>query len=544
MFNSIQFKFQILRVCLLLIIMITMTDCQVSAGVLELMIQDELGENLPCRILIRPAGKECLAPAGAVTLRIGPDLWFYTDGEEQLCVPAGKILLRVEHGLEFQRFKEEIDIPPSGVRKLITLKRWIDMKKRGYLCAENHLHVDAQTLGPMLIGEGLDFGTSLTWWNGPDSLRPVLPGSGRTRMLKFADRQVESSIYDAELEYGWGAAYIQNLPNPMPLSSEESRPNMDYLEYAVNSGGMVHYQGGWSREVAVDALLGLVHTVNVANNNFHMHRCQMRSVYSNLLEVDGFPVYPDTELGMMFMNTDTYYRLLNWGLHLSAGAGSATGAKEVPVGYNRTYVRVQSKSTLEEFNKSWMAGHNFVSNGPVLFLKIEENNEPGDTIPLPPKGGNVHVEVKAMSDHPLTMLEIVVNGDIVRSFKPSDGCIIKEQVEIEIREGSWIAARCTARDNLLTDKELSVYSVGADSHPRRIRPSRLRYAHTSPIYVTVGGKETAVKKSIKEGLQMLDQFEYYTQHHAEQNYLRSSIDAVQRARKILKMRLNTSAEKK
>ena len=322
----------------MLFIISMMMNSQLYAAVLELTIQDELGENLPGRILIRPAGRECLAPTGAVTLRIGPDLWFYTDGEEQLCVPAGKILLRVEHGLEFQRFKEEIDVSAAGVRKSITLKRWIDMKKRGYLCAENHLHVDAQTLGPMLIGEGLDFGTSLTWWNGPDSLRPVLPGSGRTRMLKFAGRQVESSIFDAELEYGWGAAYIQNLPAPIPLSSEESRPNMDYLEHAVKSGGIVHYQGGWSREVALDALLGLVHTVNVINNNFHMHRCQMRSVYSNLLEVDGFPTYPDTELGMMFMNTDTYYRILNWGLHLVAGAGSATGAKEVPVGYNRTYV--------------------------------------------------------------------------------------------------------------------------------------------------------------------------------------------------------------
>ena len=173
MFNSIQFKFQFLRICFLLIIVITMIGCQVSAGVLELTIQDESGENLPCRILVRPEGKECISPDGAVTLPIGPDIWFYSDGEDQLEVPAGKILLRVEHGLEFQRYKAEIDVSASGAQKSITLKRLIDMKKRGYLCAENHLHVDAQSLGPMLIGEGLDFGTSLTWWNGPDSLRPV-----------------------------------------------------------------------------------------------------------------------------------------------------------------------------------------------------------------------------------------------------------------------------------------------------------------------------------------------------------------------------------
>ncbi len=518
--------------------MIIMIGSQLSAGVLELTIQDESGENLPCRILIRPEGKECLAPDGAVTLLIGPDLWFYSAGMEQLQVPAGKTFLRVEHGMEFRRFKEEINVSASGARKSITLKRWIDMKKHGYLCAENHLHVDALTLGPMLIGEGLDFGTSLTWWNGPDSLRPLLPGSGRTRILPFAGLQVESSIYDAELEYGWGAAYIQNLPAPMPFPSEKNRPNMDYLEHAIKSGGLVHYQGGWSREVAVDALLGLVHTVNVINNNFHLHRFQMRSIYSNLLEVDGFPIYPDTELGMMLMNTDTYYRMLNWGLNLAAGAGSATGAKEVPVGYNRAYVRVDSNSTLEQFNKSWMAGHNFVTNGPVLFLKIEENKKPGDTIHLPKKGGSVCVEVETISDQILTSLEIIVNGLIVKSFKINNAQIIKEQVDIDIQEGSWIAARCTARDDLLTDEELSVYSVGADSHPRRIRPSRLRIAHTSPIYVTVGGKKTAVKKSIEEGLQMLDQFEYYASQETDPQYLDSFHDALLQARKILQARLD------
>jgi hypothetical protein len=443
----------------------------------------------------------------------------------------------VEHGLEFQRFKEVIDVITTDARKSITLKRWIDMKKHGYLCAENHLHVDALRLGPMLIGEGLDFGTSLTWWNGPDSLRPVLPGSGRTRILPFAGLQVESSIYDAELEYGWGAAYIQNLPAPMPLPSEESRPNMDYLEHAVKSGGLVHYQGGWSREVAVDVLLGLVHTVNVINNNFHMHRFQLRSIYSNLLEVDGFPIYPDTELGMMFMNTDTYYRMLNWGLHLAAGAGSATGAKEVPVGYNRAYVRVDSNSTLEQFNKSWMAGHNFVTNGPALFLRIEENKKPGDSIQLPKEGGSVRVEVEAISDQPLTSIEIVVNGDIIKSFKNNNVQFFTKKVDIDIQEGSWIAARCTARDDLLTDKELSFYSVGADSHPRRIRPSRLRFAHTSPIYVTVGGKKTVVKKSIEEGFQMLEQFEYYASKETDLQYLDSVHVKLLQARKILQTRL-------
>ena len=41
------------------------------------------------------------------------------------------------------------------------------MAERGYTSGENHLHVPADKLSAMLAVEDLDFGTSLSWWNGP-----------------------------------------------------------------------------------------------------------------------------------------------------------------------------------------------------------------------------------------------------------------------------------------------------------------------------------------------------------------------------------------
>ena len=244
----------------------------------------------------------------------------------------GDATVRIERGLEFARIKERLRIGPGSMSKTYQLQRWIDMRQRGYLCGENHVHVDTVQLAPMLVAEGLDFGTSLTWWRGPDRQRPIPPGEGRVRLLEFAGRTVATSIYDAELEYSWGAAYIQNLPRPMPLEAVRGRLNLDYLRHAVDAGAIVHYQGGWSREILVDALLGCVHTVNVCNNNFALHRFQPRSRYSNLLEVENFPVYPDTDVGMLRMNTDTYYRLLNCGLRLAAGDGSEAGSRRLQPG--------------------------------------------------------------------------------------------------------------------------------------------------------------------------------------------------------------------
>ena len=218
---------------------------------------------VPCRVLVRDSGGRCHTPARSIVLESGPDRWFMSEGCIRLDVPVDDYELRVERGPEFTRFKSRVVVSESGLDRTIRLGRWINMRERGYLCGENHLHVDTVALGPMAIGEGLDFGSSLTWWNGPDERRPVPVGAGRTRVLRFAGREIVASIFDAELEHSWGAAYVRHLPGPFPFNTVPTRPNLEFLKYAVDHGAIVHYQAGWSREVGVDALLGIVHTVNV-----------------------------------------------------------------------------------------------------------------------------------------------------------------------------------------------------------------------------------------------------------------------------------------
>jgi hypothetical protein len=506
----------------------------VNGATLEVAVVDSEGGALPSRILVRPAGGECVIPDQAVVLEIGPDRWFMSPGVSRISVPEGPVMLRVEHGLEFQRFKEELIVEGPTAQKTVTLKRWVNMRELGYRSGENHLHVGSIRLAPMLAAEGLDFGTSMTWWNGPDSdwCLPVPPGQGRSRLLEFSGSTIPTSVYDAEIEHGWGAAYFLYLPAPMPIRSDPKRPNLEFVRHVNEKGGLVFYQGGWSRQVVVDALLGLVHGVNVCNNNFHLHRFQPRSRYSNLLEVEGFPTYPDTDLGMMDMNTETYYRLLNWGLRLAAGAGSATGFKQVPVGYNRAYVRAARDITLPEFYDAWSQGNNFVTNGPMLFLKAGPSMRPGDTIALPSEGGIVPLKVEVVSDQPLLTLELIVNGEVVADLPVSGKGKGLFEHQVEIRQGSWITARCQARDTLLTDEELAEYANGA-----REQPSRLRYAHTSPVYVTVEGKLAAVRKSIEEGFRMLEQFERYARETSDPRYLEDMLEAVATARTKLKARL-------
>ncbi len=514
----------------ILILACVLAQCHAAALVVKVV--DETDRALPCRMLVRTGDGACHTPAKAVTLDIGRDRWFMCTGEVRLEVPPGEVLLRVERGLEFVRHLERFQLARAHSVKRIVLKRWINMKALGYLCAENHVHVACDKLGPMAIAEGLDFGSSLTWWNGPDARRPIPEGAGKQCQLHFGGHTIQASVFDAELEHGWGAAYIQNLPHALPLASDPNRPNLDYLRYANEHGAIVHYQGGWSREVGLDALLGQVHTINLCNNLFHLHRILPRRRYSNLLQVEGFPDYPNTDRGMLRMNTETYYRLLNWGLRLAAGAGCACGVKQGPMGYNRAYVQVDTDADLDAFNQAWKAGCNFVTNGPMLFLETNDGHHPGDEIHLDRAGGRVTVQVKVRSDQPLEHVEILKNGEVIERIQARDVHEVKRTFTLPVRQSCWLAARCTARDDLLSDEALRAYGTGP-----ALRFSRLRFAHTTPFYVTVANSPAAVMKSVQEGLKMLDQLEAYAEQTTAPEHLDGFLTSVREAQQILRGKL-------
>ena len=147
--------------------------------------------------------------------------------------------------------------------------------------------------------------------------------------------------------------------------------------------------------------------------------------------------------------------------------GSATGVKQAPVGYNRAYVRAAADASLDEFYEAWKTGRNFVTNGPMLMLRAESGEQPGDTIELPKQGGSIQVHVDVFSDQPLKTLEIVVNGEVAAAFDVDGATVMTGSSKLQFAEGSWIAARCTAQDNFLDDDELAEYQDNSGNPQRR-----------------------------------------------------------------------------
>jgi len=156
------------------------------------------------------------------------------------------------------------------------------------------------------------------------------------------------------------------------------------------------------------------------------------------------------------VGTELYYEFLNLGFRLTASGGS-----DAPwggtVGESRVYAYTGGKLDPDQWFAAVKNGHTFVTAAPMLEFTVD-GHLPGDQL-SPQKGKKLKVHALAQvgsPDVPLGRLEIVANGDVVRSVEPA-GTSAKLDFELPVDQSIWIAARATG-------------------------------AHTTPVYITVDGK--------------------------------------------------------
>jgi hypothetical protein len=167
------------------------------------------------------------------------------------------------------------------------------------------------------------------------------------------------------------------------------------------------------------------------------------------------------------MNTEHYYHFLDLGFKLTATAGSDFPyGRRTQIGETRFYTYVGDDFTFDNWRSSFHAGHTFVSNGPIIDLKVN-GVIPGEELDVA-KGSTLSITARAFGHAeqvPLESLEIVAHGRLLKSVTPEEpGQSTEEltvELEIPVEHGMWIAAR-------------------AQAGPEQA-------AHTTPVYVTVEG---------------------------------------------------------
>jgi len=477
-----------------------------AAGQLEVSVVDAEGKAMPCRVHLTVDGKPVYAEG---LPRYERDGHFACLGSFAVEAPAGTAKLLIERGPEYEPFIAEEQIGNDGATRVqAKLRRWIDMNERGWYSGDLHVHRSPQDMPLLLRAEDLNVAPVLTHWNQrrlptrPPHLHEV---TGTTRPRAYHTLAQED-------ERGGGAILLFNLKEPITLSgvTRWCPSGFAYHEKALErEGAVIEVEKPFWWEAPVHVALGRVDTMGIVCNHFNR---------TGLLQGEawGHPrdrkLYPGA-LGFAHNVLDLYYRYLNLGYPIPASAGSASGVLKNPVGYNRAYVQLDRFSYRGWFD-GLCEGRNFVTNGPMLFATV--NGKPIGTRFMAKGSFEATVAFDVSSRDPLEKAEIVVGGKVVATFEPKENepRRIAGSRRLTVERSTWIAVRA-------------------------FEPARgwlVRFAHTSPFYVTLDGKRPSDPAAARFYVQWID--ELIAKVEAEQTKARDKsasepvLDTYRRARTV------------
>jgi hypothetical protein len=468
-------------------------------GSLRVTIIDQAtGKTTAARCYLTDPADQFWSPVGAINYVKPPERHFIADGGFKIALPPRLYALRVERGPEYRAVVREIEIRSGEAREeKIELARWIDMNSRGWYSGDLHNHRDWQEIPQLLLAEDLNLAPTLTEWVWEDAHVSRAPAtSAKQPAIRRVDETRAYSIADTEIERlreGPGAVDLLGLRAPVSFRGYRLYPpNNVFTDAGHRAGGYVDAEKITWRDVVALVALNQVDFAGIVHNHFNRHGVETETAPWGMIPKEK-PEY-ETPAGMALWTMDTYYRFLNCGFKLPVSAGSASGVKPSPLGFDRVYVHLPGKFSYHDWFRALKAGRSFSTNGPMLFLTVN-GQEPGGTILIPAgarksaKHLKIHAEASTAGE--LDRLEIVWKGQIVRSVAATNtASTLTTDAEIEAAETGWIAARAF---------EKSVPGV--------------RFAQSSPVYVQVGTSRGVVAEDVQFFLDWIDRETKFYQKH-------------------------------
>ncbi len=480
-------------------------------GTLRVTVTDASGATVPARISVTGEDGRGWAPDDAwrhaddgFDRKVRPFemTYFHAAQPVTLTLPAGKYSVLATRGLEYAPVTLPATVVPgveatAGVR----LERLIDLPASGWWSGDLHVHMnyggtyraDPTTLRAQAEAEDVHVVENLIVNKEqriPDiaMFRAELdPVSTPTTLLKH-DEEYHTSW--------WGHTGHLGLTKNLIL------PN--YAGYVNTAAASLFPDNATISDLAraQDGLSGYVHPFDPpAPDPGGPDPLTMALPIDvalgtvDYLEVVGFSDHRVT--------ADVWYRLLNCGFRIPAGAGTDAmtnyASLRGPVGMNRVFVRSGARLDYRGWLAALKAGRTFASNGPVLSFSLE-GKEPGDEIALPKRPKRLTAKVSLRSIVPVEKLEIVSNGAVVATIPTRDGGL-RADAEVPLRGtgSSWYTLRAwspTAKEPVL------------DIYP---------FATTSPIYVTIAGAPVRNAADARYFLRWIERVEAAASAHAGWN---------------------------
>jgi hypothetical protein len=441
-----------------------------------LSIIGEKGKPVAANIKLKNAKGNYLIPDSIYFWKsfMGSSLPDYpSDGRTKYLLPAGDYHYEVDRGPEYfyKRGTFRVGRQPLYVR--LQLKRIVDLQKQNWWPGEFHVHRKPEHIERLMQTGDLHVAPVITSWN------EHFPVDSKQK-----DKQVHIHEFDvtryysltgSEDERNGGALLIlnNNLPVDFSKGLESDYPPLpkmvDSLRERYRDSMWIDIEKPFWRDLPLLIATGKINSIGIAHN--HMNR---DGVFDN--EGWGRPrdkeKYPAPH-GNGLYTQDIYYHLLNTGERVPPSAGSASGVLLNPVGYNRVYAYVENKLTYEKWFDAVAKGKTFVTNGPLLNLRIN-NCLPGHVFDSD-KPMKLDIAGSINNRDTTDRVEFIINGKVIKSIQASK--IKKNRIKeyLTMSSSGWIIIR------VISDVE-----------------KNFRFASTAPFYFQIGTQKTYISQSSAE----------------------------------------------
>jgi hypothetical protein len=460
------------------------------------VVDSATGAALPCRVYVQSAAGEWFfarsaSPDGSAfeyrKQRSETSVEMHTTVSADaflVDLPPGSYTIRIERGKEYFPAEEKIQVGDDPLEVKIPLVRWIDMAARGWYSGDTHVHRTLEELPNLLLAEDLNVGLPLSYWvtvsdtppgsgdkNTDTGVQPAPISVDRTHLIWPVNTEYE--IFKVgEKRHTLGAVFILGHTRPLKQGVPPVGP---VAEDARRQGALLDLdKHSWPWSLMIVPVMK-VDLFELANNHvwrtefaFKTWTLDAAAEYMNLEKTDeGF-----TEWGWLDFGFQTYYALLNCGFRMRPTAGTASGVHPVPLGFGRVYVHLPDGFSYQKWMDGLAAGRSFVTTGPMLDVRVDDQ-PPGATIRCETgEKRTCKITGSAISPSPLKAIEVLVNGHRVhqlhaKNYPQAGGGYYSPIEATAVLDGSsWIAVR--------------VFEDRPDG--------RIRFAHSSPVFVDVPGK--------------------------------------------------------
>jgi hypothetical protein len=399
----------------------------------------------------------------------------------------GEYTVVAERGKEYFPARQTVRLADAPVKVTLKLRRWIDMAARGWYSGETHVHRSLDELPNVVLAEDLNVSFPLLYWvtqafeppsRGDKSVASDVPAKviqvDKTHLIWPRNTEYELFTVGSE-RHTLGAFFVLGHKTVFERGAPPVAP---IARQAHQDGGLIELdKHAWPWSMALVPVMN-VDLYELANN--HMWRTNFGFTGWGEPAPDYMNIERNksgwTEWGWIDYSFQNYYALLDCGFRLRPTAGTASGVHPVPLGFSRVYVKVDGPLTWRSWLDTLNSGRSFVTTGPMLFVEVN-SSPPGSVLDFPGPAETT-VVIDARSETPLDRIELVVNGNVARTFKPDNTRTprgaFRSSVTAKMRfdGSSWVAVRAIER-----------------------RPGgRIRFAHSSPVFIEIKGKPLRPRK--------------------------------------------------